>query len=69
MHFYEFFSLTIQKIIKLNSFSHIKKRSIEDSVSNSDAMNEDKKRRFRRAANEIERHYNCPIETCKKSYG
>lgn len=29
----------------------------------------DKKKRFRRTANEIERHYKWPAETCKKCYG
>lgn len=29
----------------------------------------DKKKRYRRTANEIERHYKCPADTCKKKYG
>lgn len=29
----------------------------------------DKKKRYRRTANEIERHYKCPAENCKKCYG
>jgi len=30
---------------------------------------EEKKKRFRRTAGEIERHYRCPIMSCQKSYG
>lgn len=30
---------------------------------------EDRKKRFRRTASEIERHYRCMVETCQKSYG
>ncbi|KRW99957.1 P-loop containing nucleoside triphosphate hydrolase [Pseudocohnilembus persalinus] len=30
---------------------------------------EDKKKRARRLADQIHRHYKCPIEVCKKSYG
>eukprot|EP01015_Nassula_variabilis_P030955 TRINITY_DN6894_c0_g2_i1.p1 TRINITY_DN6894_c0_g2~~TRINITY_DN6894_c0_g2_i1.p1 ORF type:complete len:113 (-),score=10.31 TRINITY_DN6894_c0_g2_i1:67-405(-) len=30
---------------------------------------EDKKKRHRRTASEIERHYICAVETCRKSYG
>jgi len=30
---------------------------------------EDKKKRFRRTATEIDRHYKCPITECQKSYG
>eukprot|EP01016_Furgasonia_blochmanni_P040705 TRINITY_DN5215_c0_g1_i10.p1 TRINITY_DN5215_c0_g1~~TRINITY_DN5215_c0_g1_i10.p1 ORF type:complete len:230 (-),score=20.81 TRINITY_DN5215_c0_g1_i10:61-750(-) len=31
--------------------------------------NDDKKRRFRRTATEIDRHYRCPVDPCQKSYG
>eukprot|EP01016_Furgasonia_blochmanni_P056935 TRINITY_DN97_c0_g2_i9.p1 TRINITY_DN97_c0_g2~~TRINITY_DN97_c0_g2_i9.p1 ORF type:complete len:192 (-),score=20.58 TRINITY_DN97_c0_g2_i9:227-802(-) len=30
---------------------------------------DDKKKRFRRTASEIDRHYRCPVEPCQKSYG
>ena len=30
---------------------------------------DDRKKRFRRTANEIERHYRCPVESCQRSYG
>jgi len=29
----------------------------------------DKKKRIRRLAADIERHYKCPVDTCRKSYG
>ena len=29
----------------------------------------DRKKRYRRTAGEIERHYKCPVTTCLKSYG
>lgn len=35
------------------------------SLSNED----DKKKRYRRTALEIDRHYKCSIESCQKSYG
>jgi hypothetical protein len=36
-----------------------------DGADNAD----DKKKRFRRTATEIDRHYRCPIQECQKSYG
>ena len=42
-----------------------KARDIEDGERSDD----DRKKRFRRTANEIERHYRCPVETCQRSYG
>jgi hypothetical protein len=33
------------------------------------SLAEEKKKRYRRSANEIERHYRCPVEPCQKSYG
>ena len=32
-------------------------------------IDNEKKKRFRRTATEIARHYKCPIEDCPKSYG
>jgi hypothetical protein len=32
-------------------------------------MSQSKKKRLRRAANQIDRHYRCPITSCAKSYG
>eukprot|EP01016_Furgasonia_blochmanni_P036197 TRINITY_DN409_c0_g1_i2.p1 TRINITY_DN409_c0_g1~~TRINITY_DN409_c0_g1_i2.p1 ORF type:complete len:293 (-),score=26.68 TRINITY_DN409_c0_g1_i2:128-1006(-) len=34
-----------------------------------DSPSDSKKRRFRRTAAEISRHYKCPVERCLKSYG
>eukprot|EP01016_Furgasonia_blochmanni_P044553 TRINITY_DN6197_c0_g1_i8.p1 TRINITY_DN6197_c0_g1~~TRINITY_DN6197_c0_g1_i8.p1 ORF type:complete len:229 (-),score=36.29 TRINITY_DN6197_c0_g1_i8:190-876(-) len=34
-----------------------------------DTPSDSKKKRFRRTAAEIDRHYRCPIEKCMKSYG
>jgi len=45
--------------------SQKKAEEIQDGGSNED----DRKKRFRRTASEIERHYRCPVETCQKSYG
>jgi hypothetical protein len=42
-----------------------KAREIEEGERGDD----DKKKRFRRTANEIERHYRCPVDTCQRSYG
>lgn len=49
------------KFTKLEKKAH----EIEEGERNDD----DKKKRFRRTANEIERHYRCPVETCQRSYG
>lgn len=38
------------------------KQSIQDDF-------QDKKKRFRRTASEIEKHFKCPVENCQKSYG
>jgi hypothetical protein len=45
------------------------KKPVVDDTSSSVNANEEKKRRHRRAANEIERHFRCPITKCAKSYG
>ena len=46
------------------------KRSKELNESKAlDESAEEKKKRFRRTAGEINRHYICPIESCRKSYG
>ena len=52
----------IGKLIKLE------KRAQELSDGNSGQVDE-KKRRIRRAASEIARHYKCIVDGCSKSYG
>lgn len=52
---------------KLSSF-HIKKKVNENQII-SFQNTEDKKKRHRRVATEIDRHYKCPFEVCQKSYG
>ena len=32
-------------------------------------LEEERRKRFRRTAGEIDRHYRCTIESCQKSYG
>lgn len=32
-------------------------------------LEEERRKRFRRTAGEIDRHYKCMIESCQKSYG
>ena len=46
----------------------MKKRADELSEGNTGQLDE-KKKRVRRSASEIARHYKCPIEGCSKSYG
>lgn len=43
--------------------------SSEQVLSSLEEKNNTKKRRHRRAAKDIERHFNCPILKCDKSYG
>ena len=33
------------------------------------SLNEEKSKRHRRSAKDIDRHYRCSVESCKKSYG
>lgn len=40
-----------------------------NSKDNILSLADDKKKRHRRSAREIERHFKCPAETCPKSYG
>jgi hypothetical protein len=50
-----------------SKFSKLEKKGAE--IEQGERHQDDKKKRFRRTANEIERHYRCPIETCQRSYG
>lgn len=49
------------------------KKELADAIASFEMIdrseNEDKKKRVRRCANEIERKYVCPVEECQKSYG
>ncbi|KAL4432745.1 hypothetical protein ABPG74_011566 [Tetrahymena malaccensis] len=49
----------------LQKYQKLEKRQLDTQQS----LAEEKKKRHRRAAHEIERHYKCPQETCQKSYG
>jgi hypothetical protein len=41
----------------------------QENSSHIDDTGDNKKKRFRRPAEEIERHFKCPSETCQKKYG
>ena len=43
-------------------------RKNEDGAELS-SQNDDRKKRVRRTASEIHRHYRCQVENCQKSYG
>ena len=45
------------------------KKKHEDVLNMPFEIDDEKKKRIRRPANEIARHYKCPIEDCPKSYG
>jgi len=62
--------LVAEKNELLNKLAKLEKRSKElnDTKTLDDAA-EEKKKRFRRVASEIDRHYRCPVESCQKSYG
>lgn len=42
---------------------------IEEAEDNENSSAEEKKKRIRRCANQIERKYVCPVPNCEKSYG
>lgn len=44
------------------------KKSISQHLHN-DTSNSERRKRVRRTANEIARHYVCKVEKCQKSYG
>lgn len=48
-------------------FSKLEKKGFEIRVG--ERSEDHRKKRFRRTADEIERHYRCPVETCQRSYG
>ena len=45
------------------------KRKHEEALGMTFDIAEEKRKRHRRTATEIARHYRCPIEDCPKSYG
>jgi regulator of replication initiation timing len=40
-----------------------------EEIQEGERSDDNRKKRFRRTADEIERHYRCPIDTCQRSYG
>jgi len=62
--------LVAEKNELLTKLAKLEKRSKELNETKAlDESAEEKKKRFRRTASEIDRHYRCPVETCQKSYG
>jgi len=62
--------LVTEKNELLNKLAKLEKRSKElNDTKTLDQDAEDKKKRFRRTASEIDRHYRCPVDSCQKSYG
>jgi len=53
---------------KLNKLEANKRKHEEDLGMPFDIA-EEKRKRHRRTANEIHRHYRCPFDECPKSYG
>jgi hypothetical protein len=45
------------------------KRNHEEALGMTFDIGEEKRKRHRRTAPEISRHYKCPTEDCPKSYG
>lgn len=53
---------------ELNSkFGKLEKKGEE--IQDGEKYDENRKKRFRRTADEIDRHYRCPVEICQRSYG
>lgn len=50
-----------------NRFTKLQKKG--DEIRDGERSDENRKKRFRRTADEIERHYRCPVVTCQRSYG
>lgn len=44
-------------------------KRIDDLGDGTNGTNEERKKRIRRIASEIQRHYKCQVENCQKSYG
>ena len=49
--------------------STVKQKKTPLPQLHSENSNTEKKKRIRRTANEIARHYTCKVEKCQKSYG
>lgn len=45
------------------------RESSEQVLTSMDESQSNRKKRHRRSAQEVERHFNCPIQKCDKSYG
>jgi len=62
--------LVAEKTDLLTKLGKLEKRREElQNTKNNFDKDEEKKKRSRRTASEIDRHYRCPIEICQKSYG
>jgi len=64
--------LVAEKNELLAKLTKLEQKSNEDfnnTPSSPPESYEDKKKRFRRTAAEIDRQFRCPVETCQKSYG
>jgi len=64
--------LVSEKNELLAKLAKVEQRRSEDYGNNQNSHQEsfdDKKKRFRRIAAEIDRHYRCPDDSCQKSYG
>jgi len=53
----------------VTNFQCFKLRKNTNQLENHDTSNEERRKRVRRTANEIARHYVCRVEKCQKSYG
>lgn len=56
-------------MIKSATRPKVQPSSGQKSYVSQNESSHEKKRRLRRTANEIARHYICPHEKCSKSYG
>jgi len=64
--------LVSEKNELLAKLAKLEQKKNEDFAHTPNSNNEsydDKKKRFRRTASEIDRHYRCPVESCQKAYG
>ncbi|CAD8135510.1 unnamed protein product [Paramecium octaurelia] len=52
----------------VNKLNKLERRN-QELNSNVEETGEERKKRLRRPAQEIERHFTCPVENCQKKYG
>ncbi|KAM3138383.1 hypothetical protein pb186bvf_009469 [Paramecium bursaria] len=52
----------------VNKLARLERRN-QELNSNVEETGEERKKRLRRPAQEIERHFKCPVENCQKQYG